>query len=92
MKEPVVNFPKQGVGRSTSGGGGSDMEARLAALEKSVERVTGKVDGVSERLSRMEGEIARLPGYPGLIVVLGAFVALISSIVGVGTFLINNIP
>ena len=92
MKEPVVNFPRQGAGQSASGGGGSDVEARLAALEKSVERVTGKVDSVAERLSRMEGEIARLPGYPGLIVVLGAFVALISTIVGVGTFLINNIP
>lgn len=93
MKEPVVNFPKQGVGQSTSGGGGSsDVEARLTALEKSVERVTAKVDLMAERLSRMEGEITRLPGYPGLIVVLGAFVALISSIVGVGTFLINNVP
>ena len=93
MKEPVVNFPKQGAGQAASGGGGSsDVEARLTALEKSVERVTQKVDSMAERLSRMEGEITRLPGYSGLIVVLGAFVALISSIVGVGTFLINNVP
>ncbi len=77
---------------SASGGGGSDVEARLTALEKSMERVTAKVDSMSERLSRMEGEITRLPGYPGLIVVLGAFVALISTIVGVGTFLINTVP
>ncbi len=77
---------------STSDGGGSDVEARLTALEKSMERVTAKVDSMSERLSRMEGEITRLPGYPGLIVVLGAFVALISTIVGVGTFLINTVP
>jgi hypothetical protein len=92
MKEPVVNFPKKGVGQSSSGGGGSDVEARLSALEKSVERANAKVDSMAERLSRMEGELTRLPGYPGLIVVLGAFVALISSIVGVGTFLINNVP
>ncbi len=68
------------------------MEARLSALEKSMERVTAKVDTMSERISRMEGEITRLPGYPGLIVVLGAFVALVSTIVGVGTFLVNNMP
>ncbi len=68
------------------------MEARLSALEKSMERVTVKVDTMSERISRMEGEITRLPGYPGLIVVLGAFVALVSTIVGVGTFLVNNMP
>jgi hypothetical protein len=92
MTEPVVNFPKKGGGQSTSGGGGSDVEARLSALEKSVERATAKVDTMAERLSRMEGELTRLPGYPGLIVVLGAFVALISGIVGVGTFLINNVP
>jgi hypothetical protein len=68
------------------------VEARLSALEKSMERVTVKVDTMSERISRMEGEITRLPGYPGLIVVLGAFVALVSTIVGVGTFLVNNMP
>lgn len=65
------------------------MEARLTALERSVERVTLKVDSLGERMARIEGEISRLPGYPGLIIVLGAFVALISTIVGVGTFLLG---
>lgn len=66
------------------------MEARLSALERSVERVTGKVDSLGERMARIEGEISRLPGYPGLIVVLGAFVALISAVVGVGGFLLGS--
>jgi hypothetical protein len=93
MSGGPVNLPRRDALSSASGGGGSsDVEARLSALEKSMERVTAKVDSMSERLSRMEGEITRLPGYPGLIVVLGAFVALVSTIVGVGTFLINNLP
>jgi hypothetical protein len=92
MSGPLVNFPRKGEGPTTPGGGGSDMEARLTALERSVDRVTTKVDSLGERMSRIEGEIARLPGYPGLIVVLGAFVALISTVVGVGTFMLNAMP
>ncbi len=92
MSGTPVNLPKRGAVPAAAGGGGSDIEARLTALDKSVERVTSKVDSIAERLSRMEGEITRLPGYPGLIVVLGAFVGLIGTIVGVGTFLINNVP
>ncbi len=92
MSGEPVNLPRRDVRSASGSGGSSDVEARLSALEKSMERVTVKVDTMSERISRMEGEITRLPGYPGLIVVLGAFVALVSTIVGVGTFLVNNMP
>jgi hypothetical protein len=92
MAERAVNLTPRGADISSPGGGGSDMEARLTSLEKSVERMTGKVDSIGERLSRMEGEISRLPGYQGMVVMIGVMVGLVSTVVAIGTFLINNAP
>lgn len=64
------------------------MEARLKALEVRADnvdqrlgRIETKVDGLVEKVSTMEGEIRRLPGYPGLITVAGVLVAVVALIV-----------
>lgn len=67
-----------------SGGGGGTfdgMEARVKLLEDRMGRVEGKLDSVLERVSGIEGEMRRLPGYPGLFLICGTLVGLVALIV-----------
>ena len=50
------------------------MEARVSRLEGDLGELKTDMKAVRERLSRIEGEIARLPGYPGLFVICGTLV------------------
>lgn len=88
----LIPFGKAGGGEplhSGGGGGTSDnMETRVKALEvradmvdQRLSRIETKLDTVIEKVAGMEGEIRRLPGYPGLITVAGVLVALVAAIV-----------
>lgn len=73
-----------GKGTLRQGGGGPydpTMEQRVAGLEKRMDRVEAKLDTLNERTARMEGEISRLPGYPGLITICGVLIGLAGLIV-----------
>ena len=92
----IVDAGAPGIGKPAVKGGG-----RLLAFDTAKARLVRTVDlaPVLKDESyvddmRFNGDHAYVTdaGHPGLIVVLGAFVALVSTIVGVGTFLINNIP
>jgi hypothetical protein len=97
--EPV-SPPAQGAGD----GGGMDMlEARVARLEADMSEVRSDLKGLrgdvadmkadlGSRLSRMEGEITRLPGYPGLALIVGAVVGLVGAVFTVATYVIENLP
>lgn len=64
-----------------SGGGGGTfdvMEARVKVLEDRMGRVESKLDNVLERVSGIEGEMRRLPGYPGLFLICGTLVGLVA--------------
>ncbi|KFI27797.1 hypothetical protein CN97_00890 [Haematobacter massiliensis] len=54
---------------------------RVQALEKRMERVEDKLDALGNRLSKMEGEISRLPGYPGLFVICASLVGVVGLLV-----------
>jgi len=72
----VQPFPTR---RTDGAGGGSGdggmMEARVTRLEADLGELKTDMKAVRDRLSRIEGEIARLPGYPGLFVICGTLVA-----------------
>jgi hypothetical protein len=75
----------------TGGGGGTfdgEMEARIKALEVRADvvdqrlgRIETKVDTLVEKVSSMEGEVRRLPGYPGLFTIAGVLVAVVAVLV-----------
>lgn len=52
------------------------LEARVGRLEEDVKEIKSDIKGVSQRLARLEGEVSRLPGYPGIAMVVGVIVAL----------------
>lgn len=67
-----------------SGGGGSTfdpMEARVKALETRADRMEAKLDTLIEKVAGMEGEMRRLPGYPGLFVICGTLAGVIALII-----------
>jgi hypothetical protein len=67
-----------------SGGGGGtfdDMEARVKALESRADRIETKLDTLIEKVAGMEGELRRLPGYPGLFLVCGTLVGVVALII-----------
>jgi hypothetical protein len=78
----ITNSDK-GEPLKSGGGGGTfdDMEARVKSLESRADRLEGKIDTLIEKVARMEGEIHRLPGYPGLFVICGTLVGLVALIV-----------
>lgn len=51
------------------GGQDGDMEQRVAAVEK-------RMDRVAETVARIEGEVSRLPGYGGIALIIGLIVGL----------------
>lgn len=71
--QPFPNRRTDGAG-GDSGDGGM-MEARVTRLEADLGELKTDMKAVRDRLSRIEGEIARLPGYPGLFVICGTLVA-----------------
>lgn len=67
-----------------SGGGGGtfdDMETRVKALEDRAARFEDKLDKLIEKVAGMEGEMRRLPGYPGLFLICGTLVGVVALIV-----------
>lgn len=73
----LIHGLKDGDGGSTF----DPMEARVKALENRADRIDGKLDTLIEKVARMEGEIHRLPGYPGLFVICGVLVGLVTLII-----------
>ena len=72
----VQQFPaRRSDGTGGDNGDGGMMEARVSRLEGDLGELKTDMKAVRERLSRIEGEIARLPGYPGLFVICGTLVA-----------------
>ena len=57
---------KSGGGDGTFDG----MEARVKRLEDDMSEVRSDVKDVRERIARIEGEIRRLPGYPGIATIV----------------------
>lgn len=88
----LIPFNKA-AGRSalqTGGGGGTfdGMEPRVKALEVRADlsdqrlgRIEGKLDELIGKVATMEGEVRRLPGYPGLITILGVLVAVVAALI-----------
>lgn len=68
---------KSGGGSGTFDG----MEARVKSLEARSDRLEGKLDTLIEKVARIEGEIHRLPGYPGLFLICGTLVGVVALIV-----------
>jgi len=69
-----------------SGGGGGTfdgMDARVTSLEKDMTKIKTDMKDVRERMARMEGEISRLPGYPGI--------ATIVALVGGGLLIVSRL-
>lgn len=57
--------------------GGDDMlTARVQRLEEDMKELKTDMKNVRDRLAKIEGEISRLPGYPGIAVIVGVIVAL----------------
>ncbi|ULB10712.1 hypothetical protein ORIO_12440 [Cereibacter azotoformans] len=52
------------------------LEARVARLEDDMKELKSDMKNVRDRLAKIEGEISRLPGYPGIALVVGVIVAL----------------
>jgi hypothetical protein len=69
--------------KGTSGGGGGDgmLEERVKRIEVDLTELRVDMKNVRDRLAKMEGEISRLPGYPGLFVICGTLVALVGLMV-----------
>jgi hypothetical protein len=63
-------------GGSGGGGGMSDLSPRVARLEDDMKELKSDMKNVRDRLAKIEGEISRLPGYPGIAVIVGVIVAL----------------
>lgn len=74
-----------------SGGGGGrfdDMEARVKRLEDDYADLKGDVKGLRADvgdlkvgLAKLQGEISRLPGYPGMFAIVAAMAGLVALIV-----------
>lgn len=73
-----VRSPDNG---GNGGGGGDVLEQRVKHLEEGMSEVKADVKNIRERLARMEGEISRLPGYPGMFVICGTLVGVVGLIV-----------
>lgn len=67
------------------GGGGTydGMEARVKRLEDDVSEIKADMKDVRDRIARVEGEIRRLPGYPGI--------ATIVALVGGGLLIVSRL-
>ena len=70
-------------GLKSGGGGGTfdEMEARVKNLEDRMDRIEPKLDSLNLAVARMEGEMKRLPGYPGLFVICAALVGVVGLLV-----------
>lgn len=65
---------KTSVGDGGDGGGG--MLERVKRLEEDVKEARADLKAVREKLAKIEGEVSRLPGYPGIAMIVGLIVAL----------------
>lgn len=79
--ENAAPIGRQGFSSGGGSGMSNDMEARVKALESRTDRIEGKLDTIIEKVAGMEGEMRRLPGYPGLIVLCGLLVGVVTLIV-----------
>lgn len=52
------------------------LEARVRHLEDDMKEIKADMKNVRDRLAKIEGEISRLPGYPGIAVIVGVIAAL----------------
>lgn len=52
------------------------LAARVQRLEEDMKEIKADMKNVRDRLAKIEGEISRLPGYPGIAVIVGVIVAL----------------
>lgn len=64
-----------------AGSGGGDMERRVTALEGAVGEIRKDVTEIKVKLGRIEGEISRLPGYPGIFMIVGTIVAIGTAVI-----------
>lgn len=80
--------PANGTGLKDGGGDGTsdDMEARVAKLEKSFEKIDGKLDTLIKEVAEMKGRVSAMPTTWQLIgLVLGIMAATLAVIrFGVG--------
>ena len=56
------------------GDGGGNMEQRVTAIEKRLDRFETKQDTLLERIGSVEGKVSMLPGYPGIAVIVSIIV------------------
>ena len=91
QSRPNLSVVSSNQGALSGGGDGpynGDMEARIRHLETDMSEVKTDMKDVRDRLARIEGEVRRLPGYPGIATI----VALVGSGLLIASKLLPNLP
>lgn len=64
--------------RVINGGGGDDrmLEARVGRLEEDMREVKADLKVIRHDVAELKGKVSNLPGYPGIALIVGLFIAL----------------
>jgi hypothetical protein len=85
MSEKVVRLPQKGAVLSkgsgltydggTGDGGGGMLEMRIGRLEADMTEVKADLKVVRSDLAELKGKVSMLPGYGGIALIVGTFIA-----------------
>lgn len=78
IHKKMLELAAQGDSLKSGGGGGTfdGMEERVKHLEDDMREIKTDMKAVRSDLAELKGKVGMLPGYPGIALIMGVFVAL----------------